>query len=133
MDDKGKLFTKLGVIGVCLIAAVVFIWHNINTGTPGGVESIEPGQAILTLCVNQSCKAQSEMDKRAYFEEKDRLLRQNQPALACPECKNNSVVRAVRCPKCDYVFRHGSMRNDTADRCPKCRYSQMEVDRKQGA
>ncbi len=133
MDDKGKLCVKMGLIGVCLLAALFFVWRYIDTSTPGGVEAIAPGQMIVTLCVNQSCNAQSEMDKRAYFEEKDRLLRQNKPALVCPECEKNSVVRAVRCPKCDHVFRHGSTRNDVADRCPKCRYSQMEVDRKQGA
>ncbi len=134
MDNKGKELAKVCFVGVCLIVAVFLLWRYVYRRTPGGVGTIEPGQAILTLCANSSCKNQTEMDKRAYYEEVEKRLRMNPqqslPTLVCSKCGKNSVFRAVQCPKCTHTFRYGSMQHDTADRCPKCRYSQMDVDRK---
>ncbi|MFC1652671.1 hypothetical protein ACFL3F_03020 [Planctomycetota bacterium] len=136
MDDRGKLYAKLGLLGVSLIAAV-FLWRNfIVSRGAGGIDDVAPGQMILTLCVNSDCKDQSEMDKRSYFQEVETLLRENpqwgQALLLCSKCGKNSVVRAEQCPKCNYIFRYGGLQHEAADCCPKCRYSQTKEDRKKG-
>jgi len=137
MDDKVKQRVKLGLIGMSLVLAAFLLWRNISNRRPAGIETIEAGQMILTLCANPSCKAQSEMGKRAYYEEADKLSRQHpqmsQAALICPKCDRYSVVRAVKCPKCGQVFRYGVIQREAPDRCPKCRYSQTEEERKRRA
>jgi hypothetical protein len=135
-NTMGKETVKLCAIGLCLVGAVFLLWRHVSNRRPGGVQQIEPGQAILTLCTNPNCNHQSEMDKRAYYEEVDKLVRlnprQSQPPLPCSICGKKSVFRAVRCPQCDHVFLYGRIQHDVADRCPKCRYSQMEEDRRAG-
>ncbi len=130
----GKELTKLSVVGLCLVAGFFLVWRHLSQRTVEGVASIEPGQALVVLCVNSSCQYQSQMDKRSYYEEVEKRLRanpqQSQPALICSQCGKNSVYRGVQCPSCDHAFRYGGVPHDAADRCPKCRYSQMEMDRK---
>lgn len=137
MDSKRKEFAKLGVVGLCLALTVLLVWHYVSGRSPEGIEALEAGQMIVTLCFNSDCKAQADMDKRVYYQEVDKLLRQNpqmsQPALPCSTCEKFSVFRAVVCPKCDHTFRYGGMQRDAADRCPKCKYSEMEEARRQGA
>ena len=131
MAGNGKDLAKVGTIAACLVIVGVLWWRSAAGGGPTGIESVDAGEMVLTRCANPDCQFQSEMEKRVYFEAI--LALQRQKPMVCPECDKNSIFRAVLCPKCAHVFKHGGLQHDAADRCPECRYSQSEEDRKQGA
>jgi uncharacterized paraquat-inducible protein A len=42
--------------------------------------------------------------------------------LDCPFCKEHTLTRAIKCPKCDFIFimKLNLMEGFFDDKCPKC-------------
>lgn len=121
------------IIVVCLVLAAV-IFFATRSGGPAGIESIPEGELTWVMCNNPDCKARYQMPLREFFKQIEERMRANPtmmqtPALVCKDCQEESVYRAVKCPKCEHMFFYGNP-NDFNDRCPECGYSQMEEDRK---
>jgi len=121
------------VIAVCLVLAVV-IFVISRSGGSGGLADMERGELIWIKCNNPNCGAASQIDKVDYYAQIEDRMRENPmslqvPALVCQECKENSVYRAVKCPKCGEMSSYGRP-GDFDDRCPKCGFSEMEDKRK---
>jgi ssDNA-binding Zn-finger/Zn-ribbon topoisomerase 1 len=131
MEEGKKKMIMIGVIVVCIVAAVIITVATYST-SPGGIESIKRGTAMFWVkCRNPKCENTWQMDKRDYFDyiEKYRAG-MTVPAIVCPKCGEKSGYRAEKCGKCEFVFERGSVPNDVADRCPKCSYSATEEARK---
>jgi len=119
----------VGIIVVCLgVAGFVFL-----KGSGDGGSGIPEGATILTLCME--CKNVQEMDKQEYYDQ----IRERQVELAeagnpmakayltCEQCGKPAVTEAMKCEKCEEVFRKGAVPGDYADKCPDCGYSPTEA------
>jgi hypothetical protein len=128
---------KIIVIVVCFVAAAGIYWWNRSRSGPGGIESIPAGDLIWVKCNNPNCKAEYQMEKRAYHQQMEEKLQGKvalqAPPLVCKQCGKESLYRAVKCEKCGLVFFYESVPNDFADRCPECGYSKKEEQRKEAA
>jgi phage FluMu protein Com len=118
------------VIALCLVlAAVVFLWTG--GGDSGGISSIDADETQWVICLK--CDASYEMNKREFYtQQQENMVMGPTPVtmpLACNECGEQGIVKAVKCPECGNVFQEGSVRNALSDTCPKCKYSQMQADR----
>lgn len=132
MDESRKKPVMIGVIIACFALAGIIVYSQ-NFGGAGGPGQFK-GQPIWVLC--SACSASWEMDKAEYFKYiEDNVAGPEVPPLPCNECGEKDVYRAVKCGKCDKVFRYGTVPYDFADRCPDkaCGYSQTEEDRKAAA
>jgi len=123
------------IIVVCLTLAVV-IFIKTQSGGSGGIETIKRGEELYWVkCNNPKCKAEYQIDKKDYYEQIEEKMRANPmamvtPPLLCKECREQSVLRAVKCEKCGQVFFYGADPTDFADRCPECGHSKTEAERK---
>ena len=135
MEESKKKPIMIAIIVVCLILAAA-IALKTGTGDSSGVEGLKRGEMIWAKCSNPDCGAEYQIDKKDYFEyvqEHQDPMAQYAPPLVCKECGEESLYRAVKCPKCEIVFFRGAVTNDFADRCPECGYSQTEEGRKKAA
>ena len=125
-ENKKKLF-MIGVIVVSLtLSGIVFLSVRDKSH---GIESIGADERLLVKCSNPDCDTDYEMSKRDYFE----FLKENMsplsaatPPLACEQCGEESIYRAVRCEDCEVVFFYGEIQGDFKDRCPECDFSKIE-------
>ena len=135
MEESKKKPIMIGVIIVCL-ALIAIIIIGRRSGGGGGVDSISDEEMIWVKCGNNSCGAEYETGKKAYFKyinEHGNPMAPTAPALVCEKCGEPSVYRAEKCenPDCGIVFIQGSSGpGDFADRCPKCKQSATEESRK---
>ena len=134
MGETVRKSIMVGVIVACLTGAVLITLRNLGWGEPTFKEF--EGESIWVKCRNSACGGAREMNKAEYF----RFVYKNAdyssdepPALTCKDCAEASVYKAVKCARCEEIFEEGTVQPDFADRCPECDYSQIEVDRQEGA
>ena len=122
-----------GVIGVCVLVAVVVFVKTRGGGT-SGVNNLSDTEMTWVKCLK--CGEGYEMSLKA-------LLQPGQPRnpgpiprplpvtppLTCQKCSKDGIVKAFKCEKCGEIFRAGSVPNDFEDRCPKCKHSATEAKR----
>lgn len=137
MEESKKNPIMIGVIVVCLAAActISLIW---SSGTPTGIDTIDPKKMTWVKCRNPSCEAEYQMRLKEYCRQVEENMDYSSgamalPALVCKECKDKSIFEAAKCRKCELVFEKGWKRGDYEDRCPECGYSQIEKDREERA
>ena len=131
MEETTKKQIYIVIIIVCLVvAAVIFFVNRPNAGSSSSFDT--KGQMWLA-CRNPDCQAEYQMDKKEYFASMKELYTPRAieaPALVCEKCSEESVYRALKCPKCESVFEAGVAEDiQFEDRCPKCDFSQKEADR----
>jgi ribosomal protein L40E len=131
MEEGKKKMIMIGVIVVCIVAAVIITVATHSGSSTGGVDSIKRGEMIWIKCRDPKCENAWQMDKRDYYEyiEKYRVG-MVVPGIVCPKCGEKNGYRAEKCGKCEFVFERGSVPNALPDKCPKCGYSAMEELRK---
>ncbi len=128
----------MGVVVVIflIIAGVIFYLRaSGGSGLDSTIESLK-GQMQWMKCNNPSCGTTYEMDKGEYQQYlKDHpgevMAYLGNPPLPCKKCGEQSLLPAIKCPKCGNVFFKGAMgKGEFADKCPKCSYSATEEKRK---
>ena len=132
MEESKKKPIMIGVIVGCLVLAGV-ITVMTRSGGSGSTVQFE-GQPMWVKCNNPDCGVEYEMDMKEYFDYIQEHMRGPvTPLLPCKQCGEESVYRAVKCPKCEHVFLYGAASDagDFFDRCPECGYSETEETRKQ--
>ena len=135
MEDSKRKSIMIGVIVTCLVLAGI-ITYATRSKRAGSIESIKPGQMIWVKCRNPDCETEYQMDKKVYFKTLQEIrdpMMMTAPGLACKECGEESVYRAVKCAKCGLMFERGTVGGDFADRCPECAHSTIEETRKEAA
>ncbi|NQT02026.1 MAG: hypothetical protein HQ580_08390 [Planctomycetes bacterium] len=132
MEESKKKPVMMGIILVCLAVAGI-ITYSRHSGGGGDIDSISDAEKTWMICLNNECKAESQMGLKAYFKfvKADGSPMGPAPAMTCKECGEPSVFRAVKCQNeaCGIVFKMNSVPNDHADRCPKCMQSAIEESR----
>ena len=132
MEENKNRHVKILVSVLCLAVAAIILYKTFANG-PNKFAGLA-GKKIWVLCANPNCKAAYQIDEKEYFlyikqQTAKNPLSTTVPALVCEKCGQESVYRAVKCPKCGTVFYPGLFENDFPDRCPKCHFSQTEQDR----
>jgi hypothetical protein len=135
MEESMKKVVMLVVIVVCLVLAGVIFLRTSRT-VERDLERFE-GMKTWVKCRNPDCRAEYEMSLKEYYKFKD----ENQdpstlvaPPLTCEKCGEPSVYKAIKCPKCGFIFEEGSLPRGTySDTCPKCYYSQAKENRRRAA
>ncbi len=136
MDETKKryiIIVIIVIIVVCACLAVLFSVKSLLGGDEGGIGSISASDKIWIKCENPKCKAVYETSKRGFLQ-KLKDIAYSKPrvrAPACEKCGENTAYEAVKCQKCGFVFRSGSIRFDFSDRCLECGYSETETQRNQ--
>ena len=133
MEENRRKVVLVALAVACFAgAAVVFVMNR----SKGGDLDVFKGQVILLMCKKSECGHVFEMDKKQYYEyleaNRDPTTLSSPPAQ-CPECGENSGVRAVRCEKCEEVFFYGAVQGMYRDTCPKCSFSREKEDRLKAA
>jgi len=137
MEESKKKPIMIGVIVVCLAAACVITWIW-SSGSPTGIDAIDPKKMTWVKCRNPACEAEYQMPLKEYARQVEENMDYSSgvlavPALVCKKCGEKSIFEAAKCPKCGLVFEKGWKRGDYEDRCPVCGYSQIEKDREEAA
>jgi hypothetical protein len=120
-----------GVIGVCLLAAVL-VFMSTRGGNSSGA-SISDSERIWVKCLK--CGQGYEMSLKQYIKERGEKSAASPagiavaPLLTCQKCGKDGIVEAYKCEKCGEIFRKASVPGDLPDRCPKCKYSATEAKR----
>ncbi len=130
----------VGIIVVCLGLAVLILYTFDDTSGGSDLDVFE-GELVWVRCANPDCRQTYQMDKKKYFEQVQKQVRQSPASMGpvlivCEKCGKPSLFEVVKCgnPDCGLIFRRGAAgAMDFADRCPKCRYSQTEKDREEAA
>ena len=124
MEDSKKKTMMIGIVVVCLVAAVAITLSRTSKKT--GLAAIERGSTVWVKCTNPDCEAEYQTDKKEFYKE----VKKAGP-ITCKECGEPTLVRAVKCEKCGVVFPYGAVGpGDFGDRCPECGYSKVEEGRK---
>lgn len=132
MEEGKKKMIMIGIIVVCIVAAIVITVATHSGSSEGGIDTIKKGAGMFWIkCRDPKCGNTWQMDMRDYFEyiEKNRIG-MTVPGIVCPKCGAKDGYRAEKCPKCGFIFETVNNTNDVPDRCPKCGYSAMEELRK---
>jgi hypothetical protein len=132
MEDSKKKVIKIAVVIACVVLAVGITFLTRSKGG-SGIEGMQRGEMWWVKCGNPDCGAEYQMDMKDFLEAEQKLVMEGgmgAKPLTCKNCGEQSIYRAIKCPKCGKVFFYGSVRNDYSDRCPECSYSQTEEDRK---
>ena len=130
----------VGIIVVCLGLAVLIL-YKFGTASGGSDLDVFEGELVWVRCANPDCRQTYQMDKKKYFEQVKKQVRQSPTSMGptlivCEKCGKRNLFEVVKCgnPDCGFIFRKGAAgAMDFADRCPKCKYSQTEKDREQAA
>jgi ribosomal protein L40E len=127
MEEGKKKMIMIGIIVVCIAAAVIITVATHSTSSQDGVGSIKPGTMIWIKC--RKCDNAWQMDRKDYYDyiEKYRVGF-HVPGIECPKCGEKEGYKAEKCPKCGTVFETPT--SGLPDKCPKCGYSAMEERRK---
>jgi predicted RNA-binding Zn-ribbon protein involved in translation (DUF1610 family) len=128
MEEGKKKIIMIGIIAVCIVAAVIITVAS-RSASSGGIESIPTGTMVWIKC--RDCGNTWQMDRRDYFEyiEKNRIG-MIVPGIVCPKCQEEKGYLAEKCPKCGTIFERVPTTRDFPDRCPECGYSAQEELRK---
>lgn len=123
----------LGLVIVCFAISGAILLASMMKSTKSKLD-VFADQEIWVKCVNPSCGAEYEVNKKWYFSEMEKkgnpMLMESEGVL-CEKCTKLTAFQAVKCPKCENVFIRGAIGpRDFPDRCPKCKFSQSEADRK---
>lgn len=135
MEDSRKKPIMIAVIVVCLVVAGLITFAR-RSGAGGGINSISDSEMTWVKCNNQSCKAEYQMGKKAFYkaqQERFNPMARTAPPLTCEKCGKDSLFQAIKCanPSCGAIFIQGiSGQNDFPDRCPVCKQSETEEIRK---
>ncbi|MBN2456345.1 MAG: hypothetical protein JXB29_07420 [Sedimentisphaerales bacterium] len=128
MEEGQKKVFKIIIVVVCLVAAGTI--YKMTSGGSSGLGHFK-GQLMWVKCNNPDCGDEYQMDKKDYFEQKqknwDPRAPLSDPAIKCTKCGEMSVYRAEKCPKCGTVFFYG-FGEGFPDKCPECGYSAMELN-----
>ena len=123
MDEAKKKPVMIGIIVVCLVAAVgISYFTRDNTTNPKGANNPRP-----FICTN--CGADFELTPEEVKEEVMALgpAARMMQVFDCPECSEKAAVPAYRCAKCEIVFAPSEAEDARyTDRCPECGYSAFE-------
>lgn len=126
MDESRKKTIMVGAIVLFLALAIVITVSRKKSGSTG---DIERGVQIWVKCRNPKCEAEYQVGKRDYYTFIENRM---EPTLICEQCEEESVYRAIKCPKCELVFEKTPAPGDFPDRCPKCKFSLIEDITKKG-
>jgi len=125
-----KNIIMLIVVVVSLLAAgaITFCCKSSNSS----LDDLA-GQMQWIKC--RECGATFEMDKKDFYIELEKSKNpddpMSKPRLACKKCGKKSILKAVKCEKCDEIFFEGACGpEEFKDKCPKCKYSKNEELRK---
>ncbi|MBL7107155.1 MAG: hypothetical protein ISS77_06080 [Phycisphaerae bacterium] len=134
--DEDKKKTIMIVIIIACLAVAGFIFIKSITGGDKGLNAIPADAMTLVMCRNPKCKAVYEMSTREYTAQMQEamskmMMLMETPGLACKECGEESIYKAIKCPECELVFEENSVSGDIFDRCPKCKYSEFEAGREE--
>ena len=123
MEDSKKKPLMIGIVVICLVLAVGVTLRR--SSKPEGIESIKRGEMVWMKCQNPECNAESQMDKKDYYEY---IMQHTNTggAVVCDKCGQDSAYKAIKCEKCGKVFVGVPTVEDYLDRCPECGYSKME-------
>jgi predicted RNA-binding Zn-ribbon protein involved in translation (DUF1610 family) len=133
MEESKKKPIMIGIILMCLVLAGA-ITYITRSRSPGNIESLKRGTMTWLKCRNPDCEHKYQIDLKDYFiyiRDHQDPMSMAAPAIACPNCGEESVYRAEKCEKCGLVFERGSVPNDFTDRCPECGYSETERRREE--
>ena len=126
MEEGKKKIIMIGLIVVCIAAAIVITFVFQGGGGDGGVDSLKRGTMIWLRCNDEKCGNAWQMDKKDYFQycedNRDGMIA---PAVVCPKCNDKTGYRAEKCEKCGEIFERDAG-SPTPDKCPKCGYSPLE-------
>lgn len=133
MEESQKKAIMVVVIVACLAVAGVIAFKNFSGGSLSA-SAISKGELMWVKCSNPKCNAEYEMSKRDYYS----YVEKNQqgmtiPPMKCKQCGEESIYRAVKCPKCGVVFFYPSDVGGYKDQCPKCGYSKMKEEREKAS
>lgn len=126
---KNLIYT--GVIGVCLVVAIVVFVKTRSSGS--GIDDIPDADMTWVKCLK--CGQGYEMSFKEYLKQINEKSTASQtgvpitPLLTCEKCGKDGVVKAFKCENCGEIFREGSVQGDFSDRCPKCKHSATEAKR----
>ena len=128
MEDSKKKPLLIGIIIACFVLAVV-ITIATRSSNSGGIESIPEDSTMWVKCDNPKCNAKYQMNQREYY----KFVTENTgpadlyaPPMTCKECGEQSVYKAIKCPKCGEVFYSGAAGKRIKDTCPKCGFSKKD-------
>ena len=142
MDDDKKKLVKIIAIVACL-ALAIGITVITQTGGEGGGGSAAKGNITL-LCTDEDCGANFEVTAEEYrdmvragMEGESGPGMMMMPGMGpmtveCPECGENSAMRAEVCEQCEEVFIMDPMAMQEGgypDECPECGFSAIEERR----
>ena len=134
MDPERKKQVMIGLIVLCLVAAVV-----ITIATWGG-DTIAPGPSgpVQMLCTAPQCGKAFEVSREDFNQARAPKAHPDNPEtlvrptglliLTCPHCDQKAGRVAMKCKECSKVFIGGYGPGDKyPDRCPACGYSDREA------
>jgi len=128
MEESKRKMVMVIVIVVCLALAAVVAYRNYTKDSTT-IKGIKRGTIFLMKCNNPDCGHELEIDKKDYIEWSKEQMdagATRTPGMPCPKCGEESVFRAVKCPKCGTVFFYGrgGAEAEAPDICPECGYSE---------
>ena len=118
---------KIIIVAVCLGIAVVILGYQFIGGRGGRGAAM--ADDTWMVCRNRQCRAEFELPMSDYFEfaqeHLDPMMMDPEggqmKGYPCPECRENSSFRAVKCEQCELVFREGAAGpQEFPDTCPQC-------------
>ena len=131
MEDSKKKLVMVVVIVSCLALAGIITFKSRESADYGDVPKNFTEQSLWMKCT--ACNAGHEMNKKEYYE-----FQQKNPdpkwmgptPLFCEKCNEQTVYKAVKCEKCEDIFKEGVVVGKLPDTCPECGFSKSEERRK---